>query len=285
MVTRCRSRAPVSSSPANGSVVVNPDGTLTYTPDADFFGSDAFTYTATDGTASVIGSVTVTVAPVNDAPLVTDDPVTVAEDSVATVDVLVNDADADGDSLTVAGVSSPANGSAVVNPDGTVTYTPDADFFGTDSFTYTATDGTVGVVGSVMVTVTAVNDPPTAPGVLAVGAGVGALPPPLPIGDPEGGVLTVTVIEGSLPPGLTLNSDGTWSGEATEQGTFVITVEICDEAGACTASVLSISVALLPATGVPAVPLARLGLILVLLGWAALRFTTRPLPEEAGQPG
>ncbi|MDH3539046.1 MAG: Ig-like domain-containing protein, partial [Acidimicrobiia bacterium] len=140
---------------------------------------------------------------------------------------------------------------------------------------YTAFDGTASVVGTVTVTVAGVNDPPTAPGVLAVGAGLGDLPPPLPIGDPEGGALTVTVIDGSLPPGLILNSDGTWSGEATEQGTFVFTVEICDEAAACRVMVLSVSTALLPATGIPAVLTARLGLILVLLGWAALRVSDR----------
>ncbi|NNF11103.1 MAG: cadherin-like domain-containing protein [Acidimicrobiia bacterium] len=160
----------------------------------------------------------------------------------------------------------------MVNPDGTVTYTPDADFFGADSFSYTASDGVASVAGSVTVTVTDVNDPPTAPGVLALEAAPGDVPPPVAIDDPEGDVVTVTVVDGTLPPGLTLNADGTWSGEATEQGTFVFAVEICDDAGACTGSVLSISIALLPATGVSAAFLARLGLIFVLFGWAVLRF-------------
>ncbi len=267
-------------SAANGTISDNGDGTVTYTPDSDYAGTDAFTYTVCDsGGLCDSQTVTLTVDPLNDAPVVVDDPVVVAEDAVVTVDVLANDSDVDGDGLSVSGVSSPSNGSVVVNPDGTLTYTPEADFFGSDSFTYTATDGTASVVGAVTVTVAPVNDPPTAPGVQAVGAGVGEPPPPLPIGDPEGGVLTVTVIDGDLPPGLTLNPDGSWAGEATEQGTFAFTVEVCDEAGACTVSVLSISIALLPATGIPAVLVSRLGLLLVLLGWTVLRWGNRLLPS------
>jgi hypothetical protein len=262
--------------PPNGSVVDNGDGTVTYTPDPDYAGPDSFTYTVCDpGGLCDSETVSMTVDPLNDHPVVVDDPVVVAEDSVVTVDVLANDSDVDGDSLSVTGVSVPANGLVVVNLDGSVTYTPDADFFGADSFTYTAFDGTASVMGTVAVTVTDVNDPPTAPGVQAVSAGLGGLPPPLPIGDPEGGVLTVTVIGGSLPPGLTINPDGTWSGEAVEQGTFTFTVDVCDPLGACTSMVMSVSIALLPATGVPAGLVARLGLIAVLLGWAALRLTDR----------
>ncbi|MBT8194239.1 MAG: tandem-95 repeat protein, partial [Acidimicrobiia bacterium] len=175
---------------SNGSVADNGDGTVTYTPDPDFAGTDSFTYTVCDPGGLCDGeTVTVTVDPVNDAPVVVDDVVVVAEDSVVTVDVVANDSDVDGDAVVVAGVSAPAHGSVLVNPDGTVTYAPDADFFGADSFTYTASDGVASVVGSVAVTVTDVNDPPTAPEVLALEAAPGDVPPPVAIDDPEGDVV------------------------------------------------------------------------------------------------
>jgi hypothetical protein len=264
------------TNPSNGTVSDNGDGTVTYTPDPDYAGADSFTYTVCDsGGLCDTETVAVTVDPVNDAPVVVDDVVVGAEDSPLVVDVVVNDSDVDGDVLSVVGVSDGVNGSVVVNGDGTLTYTPDADFFGSDSFTYTVSDGTASVVGSVTVTVTDVNDPPSAPPALAVGAGPDDLPPPLPIGDPEDGALTVTVLEGYLPAGLTLNPDGTWSGEPTEQGNFEVTVQICDPEGACTVTVLSISIALLPATGLDARWVARLGLLLVLMGWAVVRWSNQ----------
>ena len=80
-----------------------------------------------------------------------------------TFDPAANDADVDGDPLTVSAVSDPANGTAVVNPDGTVTYTPDPDFNGTDTFTYTVSDGNGGTdTGTITVDVTPVNDDPVA---------------------------------------------------------------------------------------------------------------------------
>ncbi|NNF10470.1 MAG: tandem-95 repeat protein [Acidimicrobiia bacterium] len=264
-----------TSAPAHGTVSINPDGTLTYMPVPDFSGTDSFTYTATDGTASVIGTVTATVTAVNDAPVAEDDPATVAEDSSVTIDVLANDSDVDGDALAVAGVSAPDNGTAVVNPDGTVTYTPEPDFSGTDTFTYTVTDGTDSLTGTVTVAVSEVNDPPNAPGVLALGAAPGDVPPPLPINDPEGDPLTVTLRNGSLPAGLVLNPDGTWSGEALAPGTYAFTVDVCDPAGACSVMVLSISVALLPATGITTTTILRLAAVLLLVGWGLLRQTSR----------
>jgi hypothetical protein len=77
----------------------------------------------------------------NTDPVALDDTATTAEDTAVTISVLVNDTDADGDTLSVGAVTDGTFGSVIVNGDGTVTYTPDADFFGTDSFTYTASDG------------------------------------------------------------------------------------------------------------------------------------------------
>ena len=81
-----------------------------------------------------------TVNAVNDGPVALDDSASVDEDSSVVVDVLANDSDLDGDSLTVT-TASAANGSVVINTDGTVTYTPNADFNGQDTISYEISDG------------------------------------------------------------------------------------------------------------------------------------------------
>ncbi|WP_345318229.1 beta strand repeat-containing protein, partial [Novipirellula rosea] len=145
----------LNSGPANGNATVNPDGTFTYTPDADFNGSDSFTYDATDVNGEVeTQTVTVTVNPVDDA---NDDTATTNEDTPVSGDVSANDtyAGAVGYALN----TGAANGSATVNADGTFTYTPDADFNGTDSFTYDATDVNGDIeTQTVSITVNAVDD-------------------------------------------------------------------------------------------------------------------------------
>ena len=150
--------------PSNASVVVNADGTVTYTPDANFSGVDTFTYTVSDGNGGIdTATVTVTVDPVNDPPAANDDGATTDEEVPAVIDVLGNDTDADGDTLTVQSVTQPGNGSAAINANGTVTYTPDADFNGVDTFTYTVSDGNGGTdSATVTVTVDPVNDAPVA---------------------------------------------------------------------------------------------------------------------------
>ena len=244
---------------ANGTVTLAADGSFTYTPAANFNGTDSFTYTATDGTAvSSVATVTVTVTGVNDAPVAVNDAATTAEEtavsgnvltndtdvdagttltatlvanaderhgdagvgrqlhlhaggelqrhgqlhlhgedgtavsSVATVtitvtgvndapvavndaattaeetavsgNVLTNDTDVDaGTTLTAALVANATNGTVTLASDGSFTYTPAANFNGTDSFTYTASDGTaVSNVATVTITVTGVNDAPVA---------------------------------------------------------------------------------------------------------------------------
>ena len=156
----------------NGGLVNEGDGTFTYTPDPDFFGTDAFTYTITDaaGAVSAAATVTLTVSPVNDAPVAGDDGgvgfVTSEDVGFTTGDVTANDSDVDHPVVasSVAVVSSVTDGDLVDSGDGTFTYTPDAEFFGTDAFTYTITDaaGAVSDPATVVLVVTGVNDPPVA---------------------------------------------------------------------------------------------------------------------------
>lgn len=135
---------------ANGSLVLNPDGSFTYSPNLDFTGTDSFVYEITDlaGGRST-ATATILVEPIADDPVADDDQYTVDSGStlnaVAGVnDLLLNDTDADGDAFTVATtpVTGVANGTLTLIEDGTFTYTPDSGFVGQDSFTYTVLDGT-----------------------------------------------------------------------------------------------------------------------------------------------
>ena len=139
--------AALVTGPDNGSLTLNADGSFTYTPDADFSGADSFTYKTNDGTVDGnTETVTIDVNPVNDAPVTNADSYSTSEDAPLVIGgpgVLANDTDAENDPLTAAIVTGPANGSLALNADGSFTYTPDADFSGTDSFTYKINDGTV----------------------------------------------------------------------------------------------------------------------------------------------
>jgi VCBS repeat-containing protein len=147
---------------SNGTTSIDVDGNIVYTPNADFTGTDTFEYTITDGNETHTGTVTVTVNPINDAPVANDDSATTDEDTPVTIDVLNNDTDVDGDTLTVESVTDGSNGTTSIDVDGNIVYTPNADFTGTDTFEYTITDGNETHTGTVTVTVNPVNDNPVA---------------------------------------------------------------------------------------------------------------------------
>ncbi|HVX61328.1 MAG TPA: Ig-like domain-containing protein, partial [Pirellulales bacterium] len=127
--------AVLDAGPAHGSLTLNADGSFAYTPEANFNGTDTFSYKANDGTSdSNVTTVTINVAAVNDPPQSTNDVYAVDEDNPLTVDpaagVLVNDSDVEGDPLTAVLMSSPVHGTVALNPDGSFSYTPDANFNG-----------------------------------------------------------------------------------------------------------------------------------------------------------
>ena len=133
----------IDTGPAHGAAAVNADGTIQYTPDANFFGADSFTYTISDGQGGAASAIVgVTVNPINDLPLAADDVANSGTNQSVTVGVLLNDSDPDGDALTVLGITTgPAHGTAVVNTDNTITYTPASNYSGQDSFVYQIGDG------------------------------------------------------------------------------------------------------------------------------------------------
>lgn len=334
----------ISASAPNGTVVINADGTLTYTPNANFNGNDVITYTISDGeggtdsavynmtvvavndgpeavgslppqtnvdadggvsvatasgfrdidgpttsysaaglppglsinsgTGEITGTIdnsasqggtngvyTVTITATdfqgtpatqtfawtvtNPGPVAANDTASTDEDTAVTVNVLTNDSDPDGDDLRVTAASA-VNGTVIVNPDGTITYTPNAEFNGTDTITYTISDGEGGTsTATVDITVAAVNDAPTP---------VGSLPPQTNVDadtgisiataggftDSDNATLNYTV--SGLPAGLSIDAN---SGEITgtidrsasqggSNGVYTVTVTATDAGGLST---------------------------------------------------
>ncbi len=145
-----------------GEVVLNTDGSFAYTPAQNFNGSDSFTYTASDGLGGLVTArVVLTVGAVNDDPEAVSDTAVTNEDTAITINVLANDGDVDGDALTPVIWVPPSHGSAVVNENGTITFTPQADYNGSVTFEYQVSDGHGGTATApVTVTVNSVNDAP-----------------------------------------------------------------------------------------------------------------------------
>jgi VCBS repeat-containing protein len=144
--------------PAHGTLALNSDGGFSYAPAANYNGPDSFAYKANDGQAdSGTATVSLTVTPVDDAPVAANDSYSTAEDTPLTVavpGVLGNDSDVDGDTLNAALVSGPAHGTLTLNSNGSFLYTPAAGFSGSDTFTYRASDGSLEALATVSISVT-----------------------------------------------------------------------------------------------------------------------------------
>ena len=143
------------SGPSNGIVNLNPDGSLTYTPNANFNGVDSFTYRASDGlTYSGAATVSITVNPVNDDPVAQNYSNIMFFNQTLTANLQSSVSDVDMDAFTLALVSGPAHGSIVLQRNGSFVYTPQNDFQGTDTFYFVASDGVVsGNIGTATITV------------------------------------------------------------------------------------------------------------------------------------
>lgn len=154
---------------SNGVLLLNTDGSYSYTPNDHFHGLDSFQYVVFDAVSgeSAIQTVNITVNSVNDAPLAVPDDFSVDEDSPLNDTLLFNDSDIDGDSLIVSTtpVMDVNNGSLTLNADGTFTYVPDANFHGADTFVYSVSDGNGGSdQATVNITVNSVTDIPVVSG-------------------------------------------------------------------------------------------------------------------------
>lgn len=252
---------------AHGVLQLFSNGTFSYLPDANYNGTDSFVYEVCDNGTSIMCSsalVTITINPSNDAPTAVDDQVTTDEDVVLNgASVIANDSDLDGHTLSVntTPLVAPLHGNVLINFDGTYTYTPTANYFGNDSFTYQVCDNGVPVLcssASVTLTINPVNDAPVAVADVAstdedvVLNGTSLLAND---SDPEGNSLTVTTTAVTLPlhGNLSLNSNGTYTYTpfANYSGIDSFVYEVCDNGSPVQCATASVSITINPIADVP----------------------------------
>ncbi len=236
--TAITTTAPVAIT--GGSVSLGADGRLTFTPNANFNGSPSFTYTVSDGNGGMSdATVALTVTAVNDAPVAVADTFTTNEDTAVTINVRGNDTDVEGNTLTVTQVNGAAinattpvtvTGGVVSLVNGSLVFTPNANFNGTPSFTYTVNDGNGGTsTATVSGTVVAVNDAPvnTVPGAITLAQNGSVAVAGLSVADVDGGTGAVTtkvsvqfgnLTVGTVENGATVVGSGT--GEITLTGSL-----------------------------------------------------------------
>jgi VCBS repeat-containing protein len=250
--------ATVETGPSHGSLTLGAGGGFTFTPAQNYFGDDSFTYRASDGTAvSDPVTVTLTIGSVNNAPLAVDDTATTPEDTPVAIAVLENDIDLDGPSLTITAIGVPNLGTAVISGM-TVLVTPGANLTGSDSFTYTVSDGLLQDTALVMINILPVNDAPLAveesyttdwdvalvlpaPGVLANDS------------DIEGDELTAILVANPLHGSLLLNVDGSfiYTPEAGYSGVDQFTYRTSDGSALSGVTTVNITIEAPPPPGTP----------------------------------
>jgi VCBS repeat-containing protein len=196
------------SDPSLGTLVNNGNGQFIFTPAANASGSATFTYQASDGalTSANTATVTINVAPVNDAPTASNDTVATAEDSAPLVfNVAQNDSDIEGTPLSavnVSALSDPSLGTLVNNGGGQFTFTPAANASGSATFTYQASDGSLtSSTATVTINVAPVNDAPVlnglaSPSLASVNENAGA--PAGAVGTLVSGLVDFASTEGGL---------------------------------------------------------------------------------------
>lgn len=244
--------ATLVSGPSKGSLTLNTDGSFRYVPAANSSGADSFTYRADDGRASSpAATVRITISRVNDPPVAADDGYSTSEDTrldvPAATGVLANDADPDADPLSPSLVRGPANGTLTLNADGSFSYAPNANFNGTDRFTYQLSDGSLtSNLATVSIVVAAVNDAPVADPQSVSAGTLLARPITLTGWDVDGNLLSYRVVRGpsngslsGTPPNVSYTSNALYIGP--DSFSFVVNDGALDSAPAT----VSITVSLL----------------------------------------
>src|SRR6188768_2925469 len=244
----------VDGGATNGTVTMNPDGSYTYTPDPNFNGMDTITYMVCDTNADCSTAIVyITITPVNDIPVAMDDVNTTMEDTPVTGDASTNDTPSGdgGNTWTLVGVDGGAmNGSVIMNPDGSYTYTPDPNFNGMDTITYMVCDTNADCsTAEIVITITPVNDVPVA--VDDVNTTLEDTPVTgdastndTPSGD-GGNTWTLVGTDGGATNGtVTMNPDGsyTYTPDPDFNGMDTITYMVCDTNGDCSTAEIVITI-------------------------------------------
>ncbi|MBA3391841.1 MAG: tandem-95 repeat protein [Deltaproteobacteria bacterium] len=240
-----------ATSAVNGTVSIDANGAVTFTPTANFSGTGSFVYTVSDGNGGTdTATVTITIGAVGDAPVVGPDSVTTNEDTainIAAATLLANDSDPDGETLTLTAVSNPTNGTVSL-ANNIVTFTPAANFNGMASFQYTVSDGSTSSTGLVTVTVTAVNDPPVAVNDTASAASGAATSYPTSQflandTDIDGGTLVITAVSNPSNGTVALNGTTiTYQSASTFVGTATFDYTLSDGNGGTDTGTVSVTV-------------------------------------------
>jgi len=244
----------LQNAPVNGTAVVNADGTFTYTPNLNYNGTDVFTVLVSDGQGgTAVSSIFITITPVNDPPVIPNYTFSTQEDAAVIASVVATDAD--GNSLTYALQTQAANGVAVVNVDGTFTYTPNLNFNGTDAFTILVSDGVGGTaVSTVTINVLPVNDPPVTSDLFFTIAEDTEISNQVVAFDPDGNPLTYTLQNSPANGVAVVNTDGTftYTPNANYNGTDRFTILVSDGQGGTAVSTVNITI--VPVNDPPTVP-------------------------------
>jgi uncharacterized repeat protein (TIGR01451 family) len=234
-----------AGTPAHGTVTVDSSGAVLYTPDATYAGSDTFTYTVTDpdgNHATATADITVR----NQSPVAHDDSTVLLVNDSADITVLSNDTDPNGDALTVTSLSAPTHGTATLHPDGSVTYQPGAFYGGSDSFTYTISDGNGGT-DTATVSLTVGNGVPVAADDSATATGAGAAPMTLDVlandTDPNGDALTLDSVSTPLHGADAIQAGKVvYTPGATFAGLDSFTYTVNDGRGGTATAVVTVSI-------------------------------------------
>jgi Bacterial Ig domain len=272
--------------PPNGTASDSDDDVL-YTPDTGFVGTDMFDYTVSDGQGGfATTTVTVSIGGLNDPPTAQDDAATVSEDSSGNaIDVLANDTDPDTPhaDLIVESVTQPTNGSATDN-DTNVLYTPNPNFSGSDSFSYTVADGQGGTDTAIVnITVSGGNDPPVAnPDSASTGSGVAVTVNVLSNDtDPDGAGATLSVASVTQPAhGTVVNNTTavTYTPTAGFVGTDSFTYTATDGSLTSNSATVTVTVSNSPPIAVDDVYIIATGFVLNINPPGVLANDTDPNP-------
>ena len=244
--------------PSNGSAsILDPNGTIVYTPNANFEGTDSFQYSICDefgacASATITITVTENFDPTNNAPIAENDNITSEGGDSTSIDPLSNDDDPDGDTLVLGDVGDAQNGTVVVSDDDIITYTPDDGFEGTDTFTYEVCDEEGAcVVASIFIQVTDNAIPPTnLPPVAGndFGSSDGGNAAVVMVldndSDPENGVLSFGNIGTPANGSVIINAANNiiYTPITGFEGMDTFTYEVCDDLNQCTTALVTITV-------------------------------------------
>ena len=237
----------LQSLPLYGQAQLNQAGDLVYTPNSNFYGTDHLTYSLTDmeGNTS-IASVSISVSPVNDPPLAMNDSASTSEDEPVTIQLLGNDSDIDNDPLSASLRTAPQNGMVTILLNGKAVYSPNKNFFGTDSFTYEVSDGTNKASAEVLISISPVNDPPEALDDSAVG-GIGETVEINVLAndnDPEGDKISAYLNQAPVHGTVVIHNDGqaVYTPAADYSGDDSFTYRAEDTSGAASSAKVSVLV-------------------------------------------